>query len=112
MRNLWTMLLTQSEQKNAKPTARVEGPSTAIYSGHLGEQYSKLATIKLELAEMQRDAFKEDLAIKQERENIEFELKKRSSELDIELKQIQLKKMLNYPRIIECKVDIIVVKLE
>ncbi|GLV33254.1 hypothetical protein CBL_08422 [Carabus blaptoides fortunei] len=82
-------------QKIAKPTARVEGPSKAIYSSHLAEQYSKLATIKLDLAEMQRDAFKEELAIKQERENIEFELKKRSLELDIELKQIQLKKMLN-----------------
>ncbi|GLV41746.1 hypothetical protein CBL_12035 [Carabus blaptoides fortunei] len=82
----------QPEWKNCR---RPRTSTNVIYSSHIAEQYSKLATIKLELAEMQRDAFKEELAIKQERENIEFELKKRSIELDIELKQIQLKKMLN-----------------
>lgn len=81
-------------KKNENWTER-RRPVQALHSSHLSKQYGDLASIKLELATLQRDAFIADTKTRTERDEIEFELKKKSLELDIEIKKMQLKKMFN-----------------
>jgi len=76
------------------PETRRRRPSTmALNSSHISKQYSDLAEIKMELAKLQLIAQKEEMAVKQEQNKIEFELRKKSLELDIELKKAQLKRL-------------------
>jgi len=69
-------------------------PSTmGLNSSHISKQYSDLAEIKMELAQLQLTALKTEIVAKQKQNEMEFVLKKTSLELDIQLKQEQLKKI-------------------
>lgn len=65
----------------------------ALSSSHISKQYSDLAEIKMELAKLQLIAIKKELIAKQKQNEMEFELRKESLELDIQLKQAQLRKL-------------------
>lgn len=88
-----------SEYKENDPnllqtTTRQRKSSTmALNSSHISKQYSDLAEIKMELAQLQLTALKAEIAAKQKQSEMEFLLKKKNLELDIQLKQEQLKKI-------------------
>ncbi|KMQ89640.1 myb sant-like dna-binding domain-containing protein 3 protein [Lasius niger] len=85
----------ENEANLLQTTARRQRrPSTmALHSSHISKQYSDLAEIKMELGKLQLIALKEEMTAKQKLNEMEFELKKKSLDLDIQLKQAQLRKL-------------------
>lgn len=89
-------VLENKENENLLQTTtrRQRRPSTmALHSSHISKQYSDLAEIKMELGKLQLIALREEMAAKQKLNEMEFELKKKSLDLDIQLKQTQLRKL-------------------
>lgn len=68
----------ENETDLSKTITRRRRPSTiALNSSHISKQYSDLAEIKMELAKLQLIAQKEEMAVRQQQNKIEFELKKK-----------------------------------
>ncbi|EFN76487.1 hypothetical protein EAI_03339 [Harpegnathos saltator] len=84
----------ENESNLCQSTARQRKPLImALNNFHISKQYSDLAQVKLELTKLQLIAIKEEMETKNKQNKIEFELKKESLELDIKLKQAQLRKL-------------------
>lgn len=69
--------LKKTKQIYLKLTRRRRPSTIALNSSHISKQYSDLAEIKMELAKLQLIAQKKEMAIKQQQNKIEFELKKK-----------------------------------
>ncbi|XP_055842578.1 uncharacterized protein LOC129909529 [Episyrphus balteatus] len=67
--------------------------ASSVPNTKITEQYTELSRIKIELAKLQYDTLKEEAFDNKYQRNIEHELKKKSMELDIQIKTELLKKI-------------------
>lgn len=83
---------TPSENKTPSKSSQRRPGIIGLHSTDLAKEYSELATIKLKLAQEQLMILQAEAQyskIKRERDKVEFNLRKKCLELDIEIKKRQ-----------------------
>ncbi|XP_018568586.1 uncharacterized protein LOC108908892 [Anoplophora glabripennis] len=69
-------------------TSRNRPIISTLASSELSKKYNKLAELKIELVQVELDRLKAEQEIKKERDLVEFELRRKSLELDLKIKHI------------------------
>ncbi|KAK5649343.1 hypothetical protein RI129_000372 [Pyrocoelia pectoralis] len=80
-------------RKNKKWQARRRPATSALPSTALTQNYTDLAAVKLELSNLQLEAFKIDTESRRKREEAEFILKMKILEVDLKIKEATLKSL-------------------
>lgn len=80
-------------EKDHSWTARRRPTAVALSSSDMSKKYNELAELKIQLVKNELEKCDSQNRLKQERDTIEFELKKKSLCLDIQIKQAMLEKI-------------------